>query len=210
MSTVEAFAERGTAWLIRNLQKRVPYSPENPYLAGALAPVNVESTVTDLKVTGRIPKELNGLLARIGPNPLNVANPGAYHWFLGDGMVHGLRLRDGKAQWYRNRWVGVDSVNKALGRPKAPGPRRGAIEVVNTNIIGHAGRLWALVEAGALPVELGGDLNTVKHGLFDSAVRTAFSAHPHLDPDTGNLHAVCYDPLYQNRVQHIVIDRPDR
>lgn len=206
MSTVEAFAERGTAWLIRNLQKRVPYSPENPYLAGALAPVNVESTVTDLKVTGRIPKELNGLLARIGPNPLNVANPGAYHWFLGDGMVHGLRLRDGKAQWYRNRWVGVDSVNKALGRPKAPGPRRGAIEVVNTNIIGHAGRLWALVEAGALPVELDGDLNTVKHGLFDSAVRTAFSAHPHLDPDTGNLHAVCYDPLYQNRVQHIVID----
>jgi hypothetical protein len=27
-----------------------------------------------------------------------------YHWFLGAGMVHGVRLRDGRAEWYRNRW----------------------------------------------------------------------------------------------------------
>ena len=27
------------------------------------------------------------------------------HWFDGDGMLHGIRLRDGKAEWYRNRWI---------------------------------------------------------------------------------------------------------
>ena len=34
------------------------------------------------------------------------------HWFFGDGMVHGIRLEDGKAKWYRNRYVGTDAVRQ--------------------------------------------------------------------------------------------------
>jgi len=45
----------------------------------------------------RIPRELNGVFARIGPKPMRVVNPAIYHWFGGDGTVHGLRLRDGAA-----------------------------------------------------------------------------------------------------------------
>ena len=78
--------------------------------------------------------------------------------------------------------------------------------MVNTNIIGHGGRLWGLVEAGAFPVEMDAELNSLRHGLFDSRINAAFSAHPHLDPLTGELHAICYDPLKPNRIQHLAID----
>jgi carotenoid cleavage dioxygenase len=160
-----------------------------------------------LAVTGRLPPELNGLYARIGPNPMQVANPANHHWFLGDGMVHGVRLRDGQALWYRNRWIGTDAVQQALHRPIAPGPRHGIASTVNTNIIGHAGRIWALVEAGALPIELDAEFNTLRHGLFaDGSATRAFAAHPHRDPLTGELHAICYDAMIHDRVDYLVID----
>src|SRR5271156_6324960 len=108
---------RTVAWIGRQRQKRVPYSAANPYLEGPYAPLGEERTETALRVSGEIPRELNGVFARIGPNPLRVDNPATYHWFIGDGMVHGLRLREGKALWYRNRWVGTDTAHRALGRP---------------------------------------------------------------------------------------------
>jgi carotenoid cleavage dioxygenase len=198
--------DRAVEWGARHLARRVPRSGSNPWLEGRFAPVRQERTETELRVSGRLPVELEGLYARIGPNPMEVRNPGAYHWFVGDGMVHGVRLRDGKAQWYRNRWVGTDSVQQRLGRPTLPGTRRGVIDVVNTNVIGHAGRLWALVESGPTPIELDHELNSLRRGLFDSAISAAFSAHPHRDPETGALHAVCYDALAPMRVQHIAVD----
>ena len=74
----------------------------HPFLTGLHAPVKEELTLTDLKVTGTIPAELNGRYVRNGPNPFN-PDPRGHHWFIGDGMVHGVKLKDGKALWYRNR-----------------------------------------------------------------------------------------------------------
>lgn len=197
--------QKAAVWLLDRLQKRVPYSPHNMFLEGPFAPVKEEHDSTDLRITGTLPPELDGLLARIGPNPLEVPNPATHHWFLGDGMVHGLRLKEGRALWYRSRYVGVDNVNRRLGRPRAPGPRHSISDVVNTNIIGHGGSLWALVEATALPVELDADLNTVKHGMFDSRLKASFTAHPHKDPATGELHAICYDGFDQKHIRYLVI-----
>ncbi len=197
--------ERAVGWVSRRAQERVPYSPRNRYLEGPYAPVQVETTETALAVRGRLPPELNGLYARIGPNPMTVANPANHHWFVGDGMVHGVRLREGRAVWYRNRWIGSDDVQRRLGRPVLPGPRYGMIDTVNTNVIGHAGRIWALIEGGTLPAELDGELNTRRHGLFDATATRAFAAHPHRDPHTGELHAVCYDVMVHNRVDYVVI-----
>lgn len=205
MSAAEMIQD-AAMWLHHRLQKRIPYSADNPFLEGPFAPVPAEITEVRLRVTGSIPQALNGILARIGPNPRQVENPAAYHWFLGDGMVHGLRLQGGEARWYRNRFIGSDSVRKAQGMPLLPGPRRGVIDVVNTNIIGHAGKLWALVEAGALPVALDDELNSTAHGLFNSPARHGFSAHPHRDPDTGELHAICYDGFDQRHLHYQVID----
>ena len=83
-----------------------------------------ERTITDLQVTGSIPAQLDGRYIRIGPNPVSPPNPAAYHWFTGDGMVHGVRLKDGKALWYRNRWVRSTAVSEALGETPAPGSAR--------------------------------------------------------------------------------------
>ena len=79
--------------------------PRNRYLTGNYAPVHEELTAVDLPVTGSLPAELEGRYLRIGPNPIGPVDPATYHWFTGDGMAHGVRLRGGKAEWYRNRWV---------------------------------------------------------------------------------------------------------
>src|SRR5690348_2373143 len=122
------------------------------FLQGIFAPVTEEVTVFDLPVTGRIPTALTGRFLRNGPNPLGVEDPETYHWFMGEGMVHGIRLRDGKAEWYRNRWVRNQSVAEALGEQWPAGPVHETFDMApNTHVIGHAGRTLALVEAGTLP-----------------------------------------------------------
>jgi len=80
-------------------------SMSNLFLTGNFAPVTREETITTLSVTGRIPDHLDGRYLRIGPNPVMEVDPETYNWFslYGDGMTHGVRLRDGTAQWYRNR-----------------------------------------------------------------------------------------------------------
>ena len=55
------------------------------WLKDNFAPVFDEITETDLKVTGEIPKELNGRLLRNGANP---QSGWSAHWFLGNGMLH--------------------------------------------------------------------------------------------------------------------------
>ncbi|MEY3805220.1 MAG: hypothetical protein RIR69_32, partial [Actinomycetota bacterium] len=77
----------------------------NVYLTGNYAPVAEELTATQLEVIGEIPRELNGRYLRNGPNPIGDIDEPTHHWFMGDGMVHGVCLRDGEAVWYRNRFV---------------------------------------------------------------------------------------------------------
>ena len=178
----------------------------NPYLTGIHTPMSHELTLTDLEVTGQIPAELDGRYIRIGPNPVTAPNPAAYHWFTGDGMVHGVRLKGGKALWYRNRWIRSTAVSAALGEPPAPGPR-GMFDTVNTNVLGHAGATWALVEAGGFPVRIDEELNTIAHDPFGGTLTGSFSAHPHLDPDTGEMHAICYAGTDTTTIWHVVVDR---
>jgi carotenoid cleavage dioxygenase len=179
-------------------------SGPHPYLTGIHAPMTAELTLENLPVTGQIPPELDGTYLRIGPNPAGTPNPARYHWFAGDGMVHGVRLKDGGAKWYRNRWVRTTSVSAKLGEAPAPG-RRFREGMVNTNIIGHAGKFFALVEAGSTPVELDAQLATVRHNDFEGTLRHTYSAHPHPDPDLGELHAICYNPLDVEHVYHVVV-----
>jgi carotenoid cleavage dioxygenase len=202
--------EKAASWITRQAQSRVPYDSENLFLAGPFAPVEREITETRLTVTGEIPRELNGLYARIGPNPMKVHNPANHHWFLGDGMVHGVRLSEGQALWYRNRYVGTDKVNARLGRAPAAGLRHrpDVNDTVNTNIIGHAGKIWALVESGSLPVQLNDRLETERHGYFNTPAQRSFAAHPHRDPRTGALHTICYDVMVQTHVFYVVVS-PD-
>ncbi|MDN3028926.1 carotenoid oxygenase family protein [Streptomyces sp. S.PB5] len=169
-----------------------PAAGPNRFLRGDFTAVREEVTAFDLPVTGTIPAELNGRYLRNGPNPIAV-DDARYHLFLGDGMVHGVRLRDGRAEWYRNRWVRQSAVNRMLGEPPRKATVYGGVEVAaNTHVIGHAGRTLALVEGGTLPYELGHDLSTLSTCDFEGTLPGGFTAHPKLERATGELHAVAY------------------
>jgi carotenoid cleavage dioxygenase len=175
---------------------------ENPFLAGNYGPVPDETTSFDLPVNGALPAELNGRYLRIGPNPY--APPqGEYHWFLGDGMVHGVELRAGKATWYRNRWVRTETISQARNEPATPGPKPPMYDASNTHVIGHAGRILSLTE-GSMPYELSNELDTVTRYDFGGPLPTGFTAHPKVDPVTGELHGFAYWWAEPYLVYHLV------
>lgn len=172
------------------------------HLRGNGRPVTEELTLTDLKVTGAIPPELDGRYVRAGANPLSGHSD---HPFLGDGMMHGVRLRDGKAEWYRNRWVRAPQAARALGERPPTGHVGPSPLGANTNVIGHAGKTIALIEAGLANYELTDELDTVGVCDFDGTLAGGYSAHPWRDPETGELHAVSYSVNRGNRVQYSII-----
>jgi carotenoid cleavage dioxygenase-like enzyme len=176
----------------------------NRFLEGPFAPVTEEITALDLPVTGQIPAELNGRYIRNGPNPMGVDDPN-YHWFIGPGMVHGVRLRDGKAEWYRNRWVRSKAVAEALDETWPGGPvHAGMDSAPNTHVISHAGRILAAVESGPLPYELSPELDTVGPCDFKGTLPGGFAAHTKLNRQTGELHAIAYFWGW-DYVQHVVV-----
>jgi carotenoid cleavage dioxygenase-like enzyme len=165
----------------------------NPYLTGNFAPIHDEDDF-DLAVTGEIPAGLAGAFYRNGPNP-QVDPGGDYHWFAGDGMIHGFFVEGGKVR-YRNRYVRTPKwrAEHAAGRrlfglfgnpmttdPSVLGTDSG---VANTNIVWHAGRLLAL-EEGHRPFEL--DPLTLESGGYADQYRGRVTAHPKIDPQTGEM-----------------------
>jgi carotenoid cleavage oxygenase len=178
----------------------------NKYLEGNFGPVREEVTITELPVTGSVPDYLTGRYIRTGPNPITDPDPATYHWFLGTGMVHGVRLRDGRAEWYRNRYVRSAEVAEILGEPTRPGPVPPAGDfAANTNVIEQAGRTFVVVEGGANPYELAYDLDTIGRSNFDGTLEGPYTPHPLRDPATGELHAVSYFFGWGNRVQYSIL-----
>ena len=191
----------GLAACGRSPAEETGFYGDGVYLSGNFGPVDVETTAMDLPVRGELPPELTGRYLRNGPNPIEMPNHSRYHWFTGDGMIHGVRLEEGRAAWYRNRWIRSGHVLDKLGEGDrnsntGPGP--------NTHIISHGGRTWALVESGPSPVAIGEELETL--GARPSW--GSYTAHPKLDPDTGELHAINYNwASYRDHVKYTVRDR---
>lgn len=177
---------------------------QHPFLTGIHAPTDGEKTIENLSVTGTIPAELAGRYVRIGPNPYN-PDPRGHHWFVGDGMVHGLRLKDGKAEWYRNRYIRSKLLEGQGGPAAAPGPRRTDRDTVNTNVVRIGGQITAIVEAGSNPVVLDDNLESVAYSDFGGTLTAPFTAHPHEDPLTGEFHAITYDGTTPETIWHVVI-----
>lgn len=174
----------------------MPEVEATPYwLDGNFAPVQEEITAFTLPVEGAVPAELSGLYARNGANPRD-GHSG--HWFLGDGMIHGVALRDGRAEWYRNRWVRTPRFEgRASGNPL---DLRGS--VANTSVVAHAGRVFALVE-NALPMTIGPELETLGYEDFGGRLTTPFTAHPKICPETGELHFFGYSPMPPYLTYHV-------
>ena len=153
------------------------------FRTGNYAPVHDELTEFDLPVEGRIPAELNGWYLRNGPNPRS----GAGHWCVGDGMVHGIRLENGRAAWYRNRWVRTESFDNPVSLYGDDGSRNLHSSIANTHVVRHAGKTLALMEF-SLPYEISNDLKTLGAYNFGGKLADSMTAHPKICPTTGELH----------------------
>lgn len=185
----------------------------DPHLSGVFAPIRTESTASDLEVVGELPAEMDGLYLRNGPNP-RFTPLGSYLYPIeGDGMVHGLWVRDGRAR-YANRFVRTPALmaEEKAGRalwggfatgytPDAAevGPDLGGTfrELPDINVVRHGGRLLALAES-APPFALTPELATIGRETFGGALPAGMTAHPKVDPVTGEMAAFCYamEPPY--------------
>jgi len=170
---------------------------DNPYLHGIHAPVSDEATAFDLPVEGELPLELFGAYVRNGPNQV-LPPKNLYHWFDGDGMVHAVHFRDGKAS-YRSRFVRTAGLadEAAAGASIWPGvmgpfdldaPRHYLKDTANTDLVWHDGHLLALWYLCGDPYRLD-PLTLEDRGVADFGGRRTgtVSAHPKVDERTGEL-----------------------
>jgi carotenoid cleavage dioxygenase-like enzyme len=100
----------------------LPEDDDHPYRTGPWRPQTTEWDADDLSVVeGEIPHDLDGVYLRNTENPLHPALK-AYHPFDGDGMLHVVGFRDGKA-FYRNRFVRTEGflAENEAGGPLWPG-----------------------------------------------------------------------------------------
>ncbi len=177
------------------MQERAGQTPY--WMLGSFAPVKEEVTAIDLPVEGAIPPELCGLYVRNGANPVRGHST---HWFLGDGMVHGVSLKNGKAEWYRNRWIRTPPYE---GQPRTPmSPFDLRYSRANTHVIAHANRIMALYET-AFPMELTRELETGGFIDFGGKLKTPFTAHPKICSLTGELHFFGYRALPPFLTYHV-------
>ena len=171
-------------------------SAVNPFLDGNFAPVREEIAADELKIIGELPPDLSGMFVRNGPNP-QWQPKGQYHWFDGDGMLHGVRISNGKAS-YRNRYVRTKGwqIEREAGKavwggllepPQMDNPHGTYKNVANTALVWHAGKFLALWEGGApYSIKLP-ELDTLGEYTYDGKLQSAFTAHPKVDPITGEM-----------------------
>lgn len=181
----------------------VPGDVIDPFLSGNFAPMREERTFENLEIVGRLPRELDGGFIRVGPNP-QFPPKGRYHWFDGDGMLHGTFIRDGKAA-YRNRYVRTNgfALEREAGRalwtglaePPSPDNPEMFKNVANTALVWHDNRLLALWEAGAPHQIRLPSLETVGTHTYAGKLTHPFTAHPKVDPVTGEMMLFGYSPI---------------
>lgn len=173
-----------------------PY-PDHPQLKGNFAPLRMECDIDDVIIRGEMPQDLNITYYRNGPDP-QFPPRGKHHWFGGDGMTHAFHIQNGKVR-YRNRWArtikwGLErEAGKSLFsafNPMDCDPSVAGMQTdgtANTNIIWHGNKLLAL-EEGHAPFELDSDSLASKGPWdFDSRYNDRMTAHPKIDPKTGEM-----------------------
>ncbi len=173
---------------------------DHPYLNGAWTPNFEEYDADDMEVIGEIPADIAGIYVRNTENPVHDAI-GKYHPFDGDGMLHMLRLKDGKAS-YKNRfirtrgfeaeqeagealWIGFTG-NPKKSRRKGWGAHGYIKDSSSTDIVVHAGQLlstfWQCGEGYRVSAE---NLDTL--GIEGWVPLDGISAHPKVDLKTGEM-----------------------
>ncbi len=174
--------------------------PNHPYTSGAWTPVFDEYDADDLEVIGEIPKDIDGIYVRNSENPA-FGSIGLYHPFDGDGMIHTMSFRDGKAS-YKNRfvrtkglmaeieagkplWAGIAEDPRLSTRP-GWGAHGGIKDSSSTDVVVHAGKILSTFYQCGEGYRL--DPYTMEQfGTEGWVPLDGISAHPKLDESTGEL-----------------------
>jgi all-trans-8'-apo-beta-carotenal 15,15'-oxygenase len=149
-------------------------------------------------IEGEIPEDLAGTLFRNGPGRWedHTGRP-LHHLFDGDGMISAFTIESGAVR-YRNRYVRTQhfqgtSGTRHLGTEATGGwlANIGRLppNLANTNVVEHAGHLYALWEGGP-PHEVDPDtLETLGIRRFRGELRWigSYSAHPCFCPSSGDM-----------------------
>jgi carotenoid cleavage dioxygenase-like enzyme len=210
-------------WLSSRRQVPQPIDmATEPHLRGVFAPQMREVDSPDLVIEGELPAEIEGDFIRNGPNPRFSPLGGYLYPLDGDGMLHRVQFRDGRAR-YTNRFVRTPAVvaEEAAGRALWPGvagfgktPGRELVGPVlahteknlpSINVVRHAGRLLALAES-APPFTMSADLGTLESETFYGMLPAGITAHPKVDPSTGEMVVFCYS-LHAPYLTWSIIDR---
>ncbi len=196
--------------------------PNHPQLRGNYAPINFEANIQSLVIEGDLPEGLSGSLYRNGPNP-KYAPVGPYHWFGGDGMVHAFHFNEGRID-YVNRWVETPkqraemAVGHSVARTRKTDPETGNVlpdrqnGLANTHIIWHGEQLLALDE-GSHPFQVEPhSLSSIGYCSHEPPLAGAMTAHPKIDPKTGELHGFGYMTEYagSSLMTYHVLDKEGR
>jgi carotenoid cleavage dioxygenase-like enzyme len=195
--------------------------PQSMDFIGHNAPSRVEAEIYDLVIEGSLPEDIQGSYYQTVPDPQFPPKLGWDTFLSGDGMVRMFRFQDGhvdfKQRYVRTeRWQLERQARRALygayrnpftDDPSVQGKGRG---VANTTPVFHGGRLFALKE-DSRPWEVDPDtLETIGEWSYDGRLRSqTVTAHPRLDPETGELHFFGYEAggLATRDVAYCVADK---
>jgi carotenoid cleavage dioxygenase len=178
--------------------------PDDIVFRGYAAPSRVEGDVHDLEVVGQIPPELNGAFYRNSADHTYPPLLGKDIFLNGDGMVHMVRFENGhadlKTRYVRTRKFELERKARRALFGAYRNPFTDSAEVAgednntaNTAVLWHHGKLYALKESG-LPYELDPNtLETLGERNFSGKLDRTFTAHPKLDPETGECIAFAYN-----------------
>jgi carotenoid cleavage dioxygenase-like enzyme len=180
------------------------YYPDTRGFTGSLRPVRLECDILDMEAEGEIPAQLNGTFHRVHPDQQFPPKFESDQFFNGDGMVSLFRFRNGKVD-FKQRYAQTDKFkleresgealfgayrNPLTDDPATKGMIRGT---ANTNVIVHGGDLYALKEDSPALLMDPFTLETKGYTNFDGKCTSeTFTAHPKIDPLTGNMIAFSY------------------
>jgi len=178
--------------------------PATPSFTGFNTPSRIEADISDLAHQGSIPPELDGAFFRVQPDPQFPPRLGDDIAFNGDGMITRFHFHDGQCD-FRQRWAKTDKWqlehdagaglfgayrNPLTDDDRVQGKIRGT---ANTNAWIHGGKLYALKEDSPALVMDPATMETLGYTWFNGKMTgQTFTAHPKIDPATGNMIAFGY------------------
>jgi carotenoid cleavage dioxygenase-like enzyme len=197
---------------------------EAPYALG-FHTLDVEGSVDELPIRGKVPSWLTGSLVRVAPAKFEVGKRAYNHWFDGLAMLHQFAFAGGRVS-YASRYLRSEAYLEAIEKGTisrsefATDPCRTLFQRVaafffpkitdncNVNVARLADRVVALTET-RLPVRFDPEtLQSLGHFDYDASLKGPVStAHPHHDQIRGCAYSYMLDFGFKSRYRLFAIDQ---